>query len=102
MFTVLLFTSLALFSLLYLLRRRQESFCIVLEGIHINVERGRPPQALLSHCQQLLQHSRTLKGTIRGIKKGTTISLNCSRSIPVAYRQDIRLFWQRQLQAQTL
>ncbi|GAA3551471.1 DUF3634 family protein [Zobellella aerophila] len=99
MFTILLFTSLALFSLLYLLRRRQESFCIVLEGIQIHVERGRPPQALLSHCQQLLQDSRTLKGTIRGIKKGASISLNCSRSIPIAYRREIRQFWQQQLQA---
>lgn len=100
MFAMLFFTSLALFGLLYILRRHQESFCIVLSGLQLHVVRGRPPQALLSHCHQLLQHSRALKGSIRGVKKGAGISLNCSRSIPFAYRQDIRQFWQHQLQNQ--
>ncbi|PSJ44463.1 DUF3634 domain-containing protein [Zobellella endophytica] len=98
MFSILVSTSLALFGLLYLLRRQQESFCIRIEGIHLNVKRGRPPQALLSHCQQLMQDARTLKGTIRGVKKGSGITLSCSRSIPASYRQDIRLFWQKQPQ----
>lgn len=97
MFSILVITSAALFTLLYLLRRRQESFCITIEGIHLNVKRGRPPQALLHHCQQLVQDARTLKGTIRGMKKGSGVVLSCSRSIPASYRQDIRLFWQQQL-----
>ncbi|WP_375056707.1 DUF3634 family protein [Zobellella sp. DQSA1] len=97
MFSILVITSAALFGLLYLLRRRQESFCIAIEGIHLNVKRGRPPQALLRHCQQLVQDARTLKGTIRGVKKGGGVILSCSRSIPASYRQDIRLFWQHQL-----
>ncbi|WP_445401993.1 DUF3634 family protein [Zobellella sp. An-6] len=98
MFSILVVTSTALFGLLYLLRRRQESFCITIKGIHLNVKRGRPPQALLSHCQQLVQDARTLKGTIRGVKRGGGVVLSCSRSIPASYRQDIRLFWQNRPQ----
>lgn len=98
MFGILVVTSAALFGLLYVLRRRQESFCITIEGIHLNVKRGRPPQALLSHCQQLVRDARTLKGTIRGIRRGGQVELSCSRSIPASYRQDIHLFWQNQPQ----
>ncbi len=96
MFTTLIFTSLTLFGLLYVLRRRQESFLITIEGVHLTIKRGRPPQALLQHCRQLMLDARTLKGTIRGLKKGNDVALSCSRSIPATYRQDIHLFWQQQ------
>lgn len=96
MFGTISLISLALFGLLYALRRRQESFLITIEGIHLNVKRGQAPQALIRHCQQLMQDARTLKGTIRGFKKGDDVVLSCSRSIPASYRQDIHLFWQQQ------
>lgn len=96
MFSNMILVSFALFGLLYLLRRRQERFLIIIEGMHVKVKRGQPPQALIVHCRQLLQDARTLKGTIRGMKKGNGIILSCSRSIPASYRQDIHLFWQQQ------
>lgn len=96
MFGTISLISLALFGLLYALRRRQESFLITIEGVHLNVKRGQPPQTLIRHCQQMMQDARTLKGTIRGFKKGDGVVLSCSRSIPASYRQDIHLFWQQQ------
>ncbi|MDP5293232.1 DUF3634 family protein [Oceanimonas sp. CHS3-5] len=96
MFGILAATSASLFALLYLLRRRQESFCITIHGAHLKVKRGSPPQNLLSHCRQMVDDARTLKGTIRGIRRGNEVVLMCSRSIPASYRQDIRLFWQKQ------
>ncbi|NHH99352.1 MULTISPECIES: DUF3634 family protein [Oceanimonas] len=96
MFGILAATSAALFVLLYLLRRRQESFCISIHGMRLQVKRGAPPQALLSHCRRVADDARTLKGTVRGIRRGNGVVLMCSRSIPASYRQDIRLFWQKQ------
>ncbi len=96
MFGTISLISLALFGLLYALRRRQERFLITIEGIHLKVKRGHPPQELVRHCRQLMQDARTLKGTIRGLKQGDGVMLSCSRSIPASYRQDIHLFWQQQ------
>ncbi|WP_417618294.1 DUF3634 family protein [Oceanisphaera sp.] len=96
MFSNILLVSLSLFGLLYLLRRHQERFLITIEGVQVTVKRGQPPPALILHCRQLLREARTLKGTIRGLKKGNAIVLSCSRSIPASYRQDIHLFWQQQ------
>lgn len=95
MFSNILWISLALFGLLHLLRRHQERFLITIEGVQVTVKRGQPPPALLLHCRQLLRDAHTLKGTIRGLKKGNDIVLSCSRSIPASYRQDIHLFWQQ-------
>lgn len=96
MFGTISLVSLTLFGLLHALRRRQEHFLITIEGIHLKVKRGQPPQALVCHCRQLMQDARTLKGTVRGLKKGNGVVLSCSRSIPASYRQDIQLFWQQQ------
>ncbi|MFD1008588.1 MULTISPECIES: DUF3634 family protein [Oceanisphaera] len=96
MFSNMLLVSLALFALLYLLRRRQERFLITIEGAHVKVTRGQPPQALVLHCRQLIQDAYVLQGTIRGLKKGNEITLSCSRSIPASYRQNLHLFWQQQ------
>ncbi|WP_107852135.1 DUF3634 family protein [Oceanimonas marisflavi] len=96
MFGALAATSASLFALLYLLRRRQEHFCITIRDAHLNVKRGNPPPGLLSHCQHLINDTRSLRGTIRGIRRGKEVVLMCSRSIPASYRQDIRLFWQKQ------
>ncbi|AEY00062.1 hypothetical protein GU3_01525 [Oceanimonas sp. GK1] len=96
MFGTLAATSALLFALLYLLRRRQESFCITIHDERLDIKRGHPPQDLLSHCRQMVQEARTLRGTIRGIRRGNEVVLMCSRSIPASYRQDIRLFWQKQ------
>ena len=96
MFSNMLLVSLVLFAMLYLLRRRQERFLITIEGAHLQVTRGQPPQALILHCRHLIQDAYTLQGTIRGLKQGNDIALSCSRSIPASYRQDIHLFWQQQ------
>ena len=96
MFSSVLFIALTLFALLYFLRRRQESFRISLQDAQIKVVSGQPPLPLLKFCRQLTQDMRTIKGSIRGLKKDGLIVLICSHSIPVSYRQDIYLFWQQQ------
>ena len=96
MFSTLAATSALLFALLYLLRRRQESFCITIRDAHLRVIRGQPPSNLLTHCHQMATDARSLKGTIRGMRRGSQVILMCSRSIPASYRQDIHLFWQKQ------
>ncbi|WMC10402.1 DUF3634 family protein [Oceanimonas pelagia] len=96
MFGTLAATSALLFALLYLLRRRQESFCITIQGEQLRVKRGTPPPDLLQHCRQMVHDARTLRGTIRGFRRGNEVVLMCSRSIPASYRQDIRLLWQKQ------
>lgn len=96
MFGTLAATSASLFALLYLLRRRQESFCITIRNDHLKVKRGQPPSYLLHQCHQLATDAQTLRGTIRGMNKGGRVVLTCSRSIPASYRQDIHLFWQKQ------
>lgn len=80
---------------LYGLRRYQERFLIRLDGAHFKVKRGQPPRRLIRLCEQLIQKTGPIKGTIRGLKKSQGIVLNCSRSIPASYQQDIFLFWRR-------
>lgn len=99
MFSSVLFIALTLFGLLYALRRRQESFRIRIQDTEIKIISGQPPQALLQFCQQLTQDMRNIKGNIRGLKKDQRVELICSHSIPIAYRQDIYLFWMQQPQA---
>ena len=99
MFSSVLFIALTLFGLLYALRRRQESFRIRINDTAITVISGQPPQELLQFCQQLTQEMRNIKGNIRGLKKDEQITIICSHSIPIAYRQDIYLFWMQQPQA---
>lgn len=96
MFASVLFIALTLFALLYALRRRQESFRIRFDGTEFKIVSGQPPKKLLLFCQQLTQDMRTVKGSIRGLKKDQHIELICSHSIPIAYRQEIYLFWQQQ------
>ncbi|WP_319782959.1 DUF3634 family protein [Oceanisphaera sp. IT1-181] len=99
MFSSILLIAVTLFALLYVLRRRQESFRIRLQDAEIKVISGQPPQALLLLCRQLTKDLRTVKGSIRGLKKGEHIVLICSHSIPIAYRRDIYLLWQQQPRA---
>ena len=96
MFSGVSLLAFTLFALLYALRRRQESFRIHLQNAELKVISGQPPQALLLFCRQLLQNGHTIKGSIRGLREGEYMILVCSHSIPVAYRQDIYLFWQQQ------
>lgn len=96
MFSSVLFIALTLFALLYILRRRQESFRINLQDTQVKVVSGQPPVALLKFCRQLTQDMRTIKGSIRGLKKDGLIVLICSHSIPISYRQDIYLYWEQQ------
>ncbi|MGO4999913.1 DUF3634 family protein [Oceanisphaera sp. W20_SRM_FM3] len=96
MFSSVLCIALILFALLHVLRRRQESFRIRLQDTQLTVISGQPPAVLLQFCRQLTLDMRSIKGSIRGLKKDGLIVLICSHSIPVAYRQDIYLFWQQQ------
>ena len=91
--------ALSLFVLLYVLRRQQEEFRISLQDTDIKVISGQPSPALLQFCKQLTQEMGSVSGNIRGLKKDQRIELVCSHSIPIAYRQDIYLFWQQQHQA---
>ncbi|MBU3824074.1 MAG: DUF3634 family protein [Candidatus Oceanisphaera merdipullorum] len=97
MFSSILCITLLLFGLLHVLRRRQESFRIRLQDTQLTVISGQPPAVLLQFCRQLTHDIRSIKGSIRGIKKDGLIVLICSHSIPIAYRQDIYLFWEQQL-----
>lgn len=96
MFSSVLLIALTLFVLLYMLRRRQESFRISLHDTEVKVVSGQAPKVLLQFCRQLTAELRTIKGSIRGLKKDGHIVLICSHSIPIAYRRDIYLFWQQQ------
>lgn len=97
MLSNMLIVVLLLWVSLYGLRRHQERFFIRLEGAQFKVKRGQPPHRLIRLCEQLTQQADPIKGTIRGLKKsqGQGIVLNCSRSIPASYQQDIFLFWRR-------
>ena len=99
MFSGVSLLALTLFALLYALRRRQESFRIRCQNSELKVISGQPPKALLLFCRQLLQNGMTIKGSIRGLRKGEEMILICSHSIPVGYRRDIYLFWQQQPEA---
>ncbi|ART80559.1 DUF3634 family protein [Oceanisphaera avium] len=98
MSSLVFLTALSLFVLLYLLRRQQEVFRIRLQSTQVKVISGQPCPKLLQFCKQLTLEVGSVNGSIRGLKKNNRIELICSHSIPIAYRQDIYLFWQQHCQ----
>ena len=68
-------------------------FVVRVDGGHPTVVRGKVPGWFLADIQDICARNGLANVTIRGMRRGSRVSLSFSREVPRASRQQLRNLW---------
>ncbi|GDY25021.1 MULTISPECIES: DUF3634 family protein [unclassified Agarivorans] len=68
-------------------------FVIKVDGIRVEVTKGRVPEYFLHEIKLVQRTSQAVTGKIYGMKRGRQVTLECSKSIPENVLQRLRNVW---------
>ncbi|WP_432459978.1 MULTISPECIES: DUF3634 family protein [unclassified Agarivorans] len=76
-----------------MLKAISAAFVIKIDGIRVEVTKGRVPEYFIREIKLLQGNSGAINGKLYGMRRGRQINLECSSSIPDNILQRLRNVW---------